>query len=251
MCSQSVKNLVIAACGVLLVASVPASAADPQPTTRPSRSRFHLTDAPANRIGGASRGSKEELNLYVTVLAPSGGGYASTPQPTLFWYLSKKGDRPYKIELTINDNKAKKTIFQTDLPEPKEHGIQRIDLAKLVDEDKKPARLEPNRPYEWFITVLVHEKQDQAENPDASGYIEYRPPSAQVKHAIEQAQGALRVEAFDAAGEWYDELAGLESDLKDDPRLLKRHQQFLAGEGLREDDHRVITDPQAKGRGNT
>lgn len=246
MCSQNLRSVIVAGCLLLLSASLPARAADPQPTTRPSRSRFHLTDAPAHRIGGASRGSKEDPKLYVTVLAPAGGGYASTAQPTLFWYLSKTVH--YKVKLTINDFKAKRKLFQSVMSAPAEPGIQRIDLAKLTDKDNKPVRLEPNRPYEWFITVLVHETRDQAENPDASGYVEYRPPSQQEMRDIEQAKGESRIDAYDAGCYWYDELAAVEDEMASDHRLLKRHRELLAGEGLREDEHRVISDPEAEGR---
>src|SRR5205085_12422690 len=114
----------------------------------------------------------------------------------------------------------------------------------------KPVRLEPDRPYQWLVTILLHEGRDEADNPDGSGFIEYRPPSNDLAQKLYGAVPTAKAAVYDESGYWYDELAALEEQTKSNPRVLQRHRDLLAAENLREDDQRVITENEEPAPGS-
>lgn len=237
-CFRRCSSLVIA---IALIAPVVApQPADAQaPTTRPRRQAINYkaraSDAPESRVGGASRGSEEDKDLYVTVLAPckAGVGLTLAQQPTLLWYLSKDTDK--KIRIGINRLDEQRTIFLKTLRGPHKAGIQALDLSKLVDERDRMAALEPGVRYEWVVTVVVSDKAG-SNNPDAVGTVERIAADAELTKALQQPDALDRANALAERSVWYDSLALLQQEIA---RSLNDAELRMLRVGLLKQEHLI------------
>lgn len=106
-----------------------------------------MRGAPADRIGGGTRGIGSEELPQVTVLAPDHPGLTTQPRPNLYWYTSRPTSK--RVDFILKDEQTGVTVFTTTLASPQVAGIQRVRLADHEVE------LAPGRDYRWIINVVL------------------------------------------------------------------------------------------------
>lgn len=243
-----------------------ARAADAPPATQPGAPkkvkilfRPNATDAPASRIGGASRAPRQggEPPPWVSVLAPQERvGTTTSDQPALYWYLS--GETKSTVVLTLTpmgpdgkDQTGKNIMvvaYGGRKNPPVKAGIHRLDLKAEKDVDGKPIRLEPNIHYEWTVKVEV-QRVGGSNNPSANCRIQRIAPPAALAD-VSKLPPDEAAERYAGAGVFLDALAALNDAIdagradKDD--LLAQRREFLALQGLIESKPGQIDEP-AKG----
>jgi hypothetical protein len=117
-------------------------------------------------------------------------------------------------------------------------GVQRLDLADVRTKSGQPLKLEPDRPYNFSVELLVDEKSP-AKNPFASCRIERVPAKADLTRALGAAPAQDRAAVFAEAGIWWDLMAELADQIRADP-------QDAALRQWRADLLRAEEDPRAK-----
>ena len=155
--------------------------------------------APGGRVGGGTRGPQAALPSLVA-LVPNHVGLTTAEQPSLYWYISKITDHPF--ELTIVDRQAIDPVLEIALPQPTQHGVQRVRLADYG------VRLVPHKEYQWFVALILDRKQ-RSKDLLAGGRIERMLPPDPLVTQLAQADGTDVVGLYAEAGFWYDAIAAL------------------------------------------
>jgi hypothetical protein len=199
---QSLKGLLLGASAVaLLYTPLPS----PAQTTGASPSQASGAMMPVyqpplrgttagGRIGGGSRGTGEK-SITLSVLAPEHPGLTVNPQPRLYWYLSDTVD--VAIEVTVVNKHGVDPLLEVALAPPLEGGIHSLDLAQ------HGVRLEPGVRYEWFVALVVDEKQ-RSSDIVAGGEIELVGLAAGLPRKVADAGEAGGAGVYAGAGIWYD-----------------------------------------------
>jgi hypothetical protein len=186
-----------------------------------------LRGAPGGRVGGGTRGIRDEL-FTLFLLAPDHVGLTGQEQPTLYWYLSKL--TRYPIEVTIIEDQAIYPLFEKRISLPVQPGIQQVRLA---DYD---VHLLPNIEYWWFVSV-VPDPDHRSRDILAGGLIERIEISESLRAKLAQAEKGETPQIYAEAGIWYDALMTI-SDLIDatpnDTVLRKQRAALLEEVGLSE-----------------
>ncbi len=92
-------------------------------------------------------------------------GLTSSPQPLLYWYISKLDIEPYQfIEFKLAE--SGESILTTQLIPLKKAGIQKLDLKKY------DIKLKANKLYSWSIS-LVKSQDSPFDNYTDSAFIKY------------------------------------------------------------------------------
>jgi hypothetical protein len=190
---------------------------------------------PAQRTGGASRGSSSEAAAAtVSILAPADAvGLTSREQPVIYWYLSADTTKP--ITLTVNDLKQRENpLVETALPGPTKAGVHAFDLSKVKSADGKPVKLQPGGSYEVVAEVAVKDA-GASENPSATCRIQRLDPKDAPAGAEKEADLAKRAAAYGKAGIWFDYIDALNAAIAakpNDEALLEKRAKALATQRL-------------------
>ena len=153
-----------------------------------------LRGAPAGRVGGGTRGSRDQTGDLV-VLAPDHVGLTVQKQPSLYWFLSTPF--AYPTEFTLIENKAVKPLLETRLESGASPGLQCIRLSD------HGVGLQPGVLYRWFITLIPDEKR-RSKDILSGGLIERIEPPEEMKQPLGQDEMKENVRLYAEAGFWYD-----------------------------------------------
>jgi hypothetical protein len=147
-------------------------------------------------------------------------GFTTTPQPTLWWYLSDPWHG--KVEFTLNEVGAVEPIFETYLNGPNAEGIYSIHLADYH------ITLKPNVEYEWFLAILLDPEERSADFL-ASATIKYVPPSESLTKRLTKNPKERHHFVYAEEGYWYDTIETLCERIKAEPQnnLLRKQRAAL------------------------
>jgi len=182
-----------------------------------------MRGAPANRIGGGTRGltrgSENELPV-LKVLAPNHTGLTIQSQPSLYWYISAPSSK--RIVFTLNDEDKGETVFQTDLKNIREKGIYRLNLA-----DYKLS-IAPEKEYEWSVTMIADPNQP-SNDIISSGNIRRIKPLKFLSEKLAKAGNADIPAIYAEEGIWYDAISSLSQLIESNPenRHFRRQRAAL------------------------
>ncbi len=183
--------------------------------------------APAARVGAGTRGV-EGAGPELRVLTPDHTGYSSSPQPTLYWYLSQTMSARFEVAL-INDLEIE-PIMETTLDREIKAGINRLNLA---DYD---VSLKPGVVYQWSV-ALVTDPGQRSSDSIASGRVKYVPLSEAQETTLDAASDDEVMWFFANAGYWYDlydRLSGLITKQPNNKDLVSQRAALLNQVGLQE-----------------
>ena len=180
--------------------------------------------SPGGRVGGGTRGIKDEL-ITLYVLAPDHVGLTAQPQPILYWYLSKLTQ--YPIEVTIIEDQAIYPILEKQVRIPSQPGIHPIPLADYN------VRLLPGREYWWFVAV-VPDADHRSKDILAGGLIEFVKISEELQAKLAQGDKKETFKIYTEEGLWYDALRTISELIEAAPNdLLLRKQRASLLEQVR------------------
>ena len=117
---------------------------------------------PRARVGGQMRGTSGS-EPEVQALVPDHVGLTVSRTPDLNWFLSKP--TKHEVRFTLVDNRVIRPLHETQIPTPKEPGIQTIKLKDLG------VTLDPNVQYRWYVSV-VRDTNSPSQDIVAGGIIE-------------------------------------------------------------------------------
>ncbi len=178
-----------------------------------------LRGAPGGRIGGGTRMAGGD-HPSLMALVPDHTGLSTRAQPSLYWYLSRPSNR--KIEFTLNDEEAGRTLIQTFLKSDVKVGIVRVDLSDF------DVTLSPDREYTWFISLVLDPNQP-SRDVYSGGKIKRISPSEGHRQKPAKASGTDVAVAYAEKGIWYDSLDILSRLIESNPtdHALRRHRADL------------------------
>jgi hypothetical protein len=156
-----------------------------------------LRGAPADRVGGGTRGIGSEEVPQVVVLAPDHPGLTIQPRPSLFWYISRPTSR--RVDFTLKDEQTGVTVLTANLPSPQAAGIQRIDLSRFEVE------LAVGKDYRWIVNVVLDPNRPSRDIYSAGIVRRTEGP----KFPAEKNEGGDKILAaawYAGEGLWYDAL---------------------------------------------
>ena len=102
--------------------------------------------APLARVGGGTRGISDELP-FISVITPEDTGYTSTPQPVLYWYISKSMQTHFEFAL-INEDEID-PIIEVTTDEDMKAGLNSLALVDVN------VSLKPGVAYQWSVAVVT------------------------------------------------------------------------------------------------
>jgi hypothetical protein len=220
-----------------------------RPTTRPSSSWAPaVSDAPANRVGGAARGCRADPGLLVSLLAPRNAvGKTVQSQPTLYWYITKKTDRPVEITLTPCGPDGRDIgadpVLDVVIPKIETAGIQALSLAKPPGADQAPVSLEVGKQYSWVVEVVVHDLNG-SDNPNATTRLQ-RVKAPSMLAGVESAPPEDQYAKYQQCAMWYDMLDRLNHMIdseKDNSVWRDTRRELLSAQDLIEANDGSITE---------
>ena len=183
----------------------------PKPTSEkaPAKVRFRppTQAAPSVRLTGGSRGSGD-TRLELDVLAPDDVGLTTQPQPSLFWYQSRRANA--KFELTLLQENQIRPALQVFMDRPMEAGIHRLRLSD------HGVTLTPGIEYQWVLAV-IHDPDNRSSDLVSSGVIKRIDPPVELKRKLEQSPVVSRAAVYAETGIWYDALAALSDRIEASP----------------------------------
>jgi Domain of Unknown Function (DUF928) len=150
--------------------------------------------APAGRVGGGTRGGRDEM-AYLLVLAPDHVGLTAQEHPSLYWFLSAPSAHP--VEFTLIENKAAKPLLETRLESSNNSGLRHIRLSG------HGVGLQPNVLYRWFVTLIPDAKR-RSKDILSGGLIERIEPPGGLKRMLDKNAETASVHLYAEAGFWYD-----------------------------------------------
>ncbi|MEN6616712.1 MAG: DUF928 domain-containing protein [Syntrophorhabdus sp.] len=149
---------------------------------------------PGKRIGGGTRGySVTDIKLVAFV--PDRIGITSSSEPSLCWYLSQPTN--IRMEITLDDGKSIKPIYQQTINKPGKTGIQCMSLAGTG------TKLQPSIEYQWFVAIIPDAGQ-RSKDILSGGSIMLKVPSDELTKKFAAAKGIELVSAYAENGYWYE-----------------------------------------------
>ncbi len=182
-----------------------------------------LRGAPTRRIGGGTR-APGVPNASLVVFASEATGLTIHAQPSLYWFLSKKTDRP--VEFTLIDPKTIQPILRTILSNLV--GVQEFSLAEHGVE------LKPGVQYEWAV-ALVNDPRRRSRDVVSSGNIRRIVPAANMNRLVDRLPETARAGFYARNGLWYDAIAAVSRAIArhpDDRSLREERASLLRQVGL-------------------
>jgi len=171
--------------------------------------RPKVSGAPSRRVGGGTRGINEMIPFLVT-LAPENTGETTNAQPTLYWYVSRIINKPFKFTITKSnpvEDSDFDPLLEVDIKKLAS-GIQSVSLAE------HNISLQPDVEYDWSIAIVMDTKR-RSNDITATGTIKL-------------------VESADKET-WYDNFASLSSSLANTPDnkdLIQQREVLIKQVGL-------------------
>ncbi len=159
-----------------------------------------LRGAPADRIGGGTRGIGLEELPQIMVLAPDHPGLTTQPRPTLYWYISRP--TTLRVDFTLREEQTGASVLTTTLPAPQNAGIQRISLAELDVE------LAVGRDYRWMVNVVVDPGRSSRDILSAGMIRRIDGPKLPTDR-IQEGDKLLAAAWYAGEGLWYDALEAI------------------------------------------
>ncbi len=167
-----------------------------------------LRGRPAGRVGGGSRGIREERVPVLAVLVPDHVARTLSEEPSLFWYIDIVPQAGTHLSFAIIDEESIEPIKELTL-EVKQPGVQRISLGE------HGVKLEPGIEYEWSV-ALVLDPEQRSSDIIASGWISRVKDAPEGLASVQDgAQG--KVSAYAQAGLWYDALGAISDQIDQNP----------------------------------
>ncbi len=179
-----------------------------------------FADAPAARVGQASRSAG--ANLHLVVLAPDRKGATADPSPRLAWYLSAASDKP--LEIVVQERGADAPLFERRLDAAGAAGFHSIDLGE------PGISLVAGKEYEWSV-ALVNDPARRASDLFSKGVVQYVPSPAPAPTGSAEAIAA----EYLRRGYWYDAIGLMLETLEHAPSniaMASLRQQVLESEQL-------------------
>lgn len=178
-----------------------------------------LRGAPGRRIGGSSRGFDRSLP-EIAVLAPDHVGHTLSPQPVLYWYISKP--TRVRLEITLIDETGIAPLLERQFDSIEGPAIHSIDLAR------HGIFLKPGIEYQWSVT-LVPDANERSGDVISGGAIRLTvpPPAVQDRLAVSSASKLSPV-LLAAEGFWYDAYHNLSLQIGRQPQDSALHSQRAA-----------------------
>lgn len=181
--------------------------------------------APSNRIGGGTRGDDDAF--LVAALVPEDHiGRTTQEAPVLYWYRSPTAKG--RIEFVLNDETSGTTRVRETLSPPAGERFPSVDTGAFG------ARLETDRLYSWFVTVVV-DPADPSLDMLSGGYIRRIATPPELAKSLNDASTADRAALYARAGVWYDALALLMERIREHPgdaELVAQREWMLKAAGL-------------------
>lgn len=181
--------------------------------------------APSARVGGGTRGAKNNLpRLYI--LAPDHVGLTSQEYPTLSWYLSNP--TPTRFEFSLVNDQEIEPILELSLNAGDKKGIQQLHLADYG------IKLKPGVQYQWSVALIPNPAQ-RSSDIVASGMIERSRASSDISSRLRSADSLEKPFIYAEEGYWYDALsvlAELISNQPDNEALKQQRASLLEQAGL-------------------
>ena len=160
--------------------------------------------APVGRVGGGTRSDVPDRTVVLSVLTPDHTGLTTHEQPSLFWFVSQPTKNP--VELTMLEDKSKKTILEKQLAAPIGPGVQRVRLADYG------TRLAPGVEYRWFVAIVA-DPTKRSSDSIAGGFIQRVEPSASLLERLKQGSPRDVPSVYAEEGIWYDALSSLSDQI--------------------------------------
>lgn len=179
---------------------------------------------PGGRLGGGTRGG--EVLPQVFVLAPDHVALTTSPEPTLYWYLS--GDTRERIDLTLVDDASVEPLLEVTLPGPARAGIHAVRLAD------HGVRLKPDVTYRWSISIVPNPAR-RSNDVVSAGELRLRDKSPALEARLARVKGERDVFVYAEGGVWYDALDAVSKHIADAPgdaRLREYRAALLDQVGL-------------------
>ncbi len=164
---------------------------------------------------GLTRGSENELPV-LNVLAPGHTALTLQSQPTLYWYISDSSSK--RIVFTLNDEDKGITLFQTDLSNVRNKGIQRLNMA-----DYKLS-LDPEKEYSWSVTMIADPNQP-SNDIFSGGNIRRIKPLKSLSEKLAKAGDKDIPAIYAEEGIWYDAISSLSKLIESNPKTRRFHKQ--------------------------
>ncbi len=162
-----------------------------------------LRGAPSRRVGGSTRSVGQAMPA-ISVIAPDHTGLTMSPQPVLYWYISKP--TRVRLEITLIDESGVKPMLELPVDRVEGPAIHALDLSK------HGIRLQPGVEYQWTV-ALVPDAAERSGDVVSGGVIKLvEPPPVLGKTA-----GAPTPAALANAGLWYDAIHALSSQIAAQP----------------------------------
>jgi Domain of Unknown Function (DUF928) len=151
--SKRSSTILLVLAGAVLLCAPAITQSEQQTTTasnQPNELSVPLYNPPKNvvpraRVGGEMRGTGGS-EPEIQALVPDHVGMTVSRTPALNWFLSKP--TTHEIRFTLVDNRLIRPLHETPLPNPKQAGIQTINLKALG------VTLDPNVQYRWYVSVI-------------------------------------------------------------------------------------------------
>lgn len=163
-----------------------------------------VTGAPATRVGGATRGPEED-SLRVTVIAPETTAWASTSQPTLYWYAS--GPVRARIEVVLIEAQGETPLLDSTVDATAQPGLQAIELERYG------VHLVPGQEYEWSVAV-VQDPEAPSRDIVSSGTVVYQPLPSDLERTLSASPESELYEVYAGHGYWFDAVDDLARRLR-------------------------------------
>lgn len=187
-----------------------------------------VTGAPTRRVGGGSRGTGDQIP-YLAVLAPESTGQTISSQPSLYWAVSKKVDKPIKFTLVYAEmSLGTEPLLELSL-NSSQGGIQGIHLAdyNLI--------LKPGIEYQWSISISTDSTQPSSDIV-SSGTIKRIEIPVGLSEKLNQANEKQHPFIYAEKGLWYDAIESLSKLIIKEPKnkiLSQQRAALLEQVGLR------------------
>ncbi len=198
--------------------------------------------APTRRIGGGTR-APGVPNASLVVFASEATGLTIHAQPSLYWFLSKKTDRP--IEFTLTDPRAIQPVIRTILGGSHVADVHELSLAEHGVE------LKPGVQYEWAV-ALVNDPRRRSRDVVSSGTISRIVLAANMNNLIERLPETARAGFYARNGLWYDAIAAVSRAIAshpDDRSLREERDSLLRQVGLQQPSNVMARSGSTKGWG--
>jgi len=151
---------------------------------------------PGPRTSLGTLGTRGPERRTLVLLAPQDHtGKATSPQPTLYWYISEATTTT--VELVIQEQDSVQPLVLRTLPSPMAAGYHGISL------DEIDVSLREGVVYEWSIALVTDTGRRSRDAAVGQALILYQPSRAVTLRATKLRRGQL-ASLYAEAGYWYD-----------------------------------------------